>query len=85
MTYLSKKTIQKSIDFYISEYSDWVNVDYRGSNWELSCEMYPEDDTANFIFTNSKKTFVIATDPVFDADDELVSAPVIEIIKLYDN
>jgi hypothetical protein len=47
--------------------------------------MYPEDDTANFIFTNSKKTFVIATDPVFDADDELVSAPVIEIIKLYDN
>ena len=45
--------------------------------------MYPEDNTANFIFTNSKTTFVILTDPVF-VDDELKSATVTEIQKLYD-
>jgi hypothetical protein len=80
---LSQKTIQSHIDFFINDNCDWADVNYRGENWELTCEMYPEDNTANFIFTNSKTTFVILTDPVF-VDDELKSATVTEIQKLYD-
>lgn len=80
---LSQKTIQSHIDFFISGDYDWVDVDYRGGSWELTCEQYPEDNTANFLFTNSKTTFVIATDPVFD-DNQLKSATVTEIDTLYD-
>jgi hypothetical protein len=80
---LSQKTIQSHIDFFINDDCDWVDVNYRGDSWELTCEQYPEDNTANFLFTNSKTTFVIATDPVF-VDDELKSATVTEIQKLYD-
>jgi len=80
---LAKKTIQSHIDFFINGDFTWVDVDYRGDSWELTSEEYPEDNTANFLFTNSKTTFVIATDPVF-ADNQLKSATVTEIEKLYD-
>lgn len=65
---LSQKTIQSHIDFFISGDFVWVDVDYRGDNWELTCEEYPEDNTANFYFTDGNKSFAIETDPVFNND-----------------
>ena len=54
---LSQKTIQSHIDFFISGDFTWVDVDYRGDNWELTVEEYPEDNAANFYFTDGKRQF----------------------------
>lgn len=75
---LSKKTIQSHIDFFIEGDFTWVDVDYRGSNWELTCEEYPEDNAANFYFTDGNRSFSIYTHPVFEGD-KLKSAKVEEI------
>lgn len=72
---LSKKTIQSHINFFISGDYTWVDVDYRGDSWQLTCEQYPEDVTANFYFTNGNKSFAIETDPVFN-NEQLCSATV---------
>jgi len=78
---LSKKTIQSHIDYFISGDFTWVDVDYRGNNWKLTCEQYPEDNTANFYFTDGNKLFAIETDPVF-YDEQLQSAQVRSIYLL---
>ena len=72
---LSQKTIQSYIDYHIKNECLWSNVIYRGSDWELTCEEYPEDNTANFYFTNGKTYFAIQTDSVF-IDEVLKSATV---------
>ena len=72
---LSEKTIQSHIDFFIGGDYTWVDVDYRGNNWELTVEEYAEDNAANFYFTDGNKMFAIETDPVF-VDNKLQSAKV---------
>ena len=75
---LSQKTIQSHIDFFISGDFTWVDVDYRGDNWELTVEEYPEDNAANFYFTDGNRLFSIHTHPVFEGD-KLKSAKVADI------
>ena len=82
----AKKTIQSHIDFYIENQCEWVDVEYRGSDWKLTSEQYPEEDTDNFYFNNGKKVYVIFTKHVFhnpNPDNEY-SYPILQSAKVMD-
>lgn len=78
---LSEKTIQSYINTFIELNYDWSEIEYRNGIWELTSEQFPEDNTANFYFTNGNTEFFIGTDANF-SDGVLVSAVVNDVINL---
>jgi len=79
---ISKKTLQEFVDHHLQVAWGMVHkseIWYRNSDWTMTREEYPEDNTANFYMSrdNDGFTLVIDTKPVFE-NDFCQSAKVLE-------